>query len=62
MTHKTFFKVASTIFLIVGVVHALRILNGWSAVIGGWSVPMWLSWLAVILTGYLAYTGFRFGK
>jgi hypothetical protein len=35
-----------------------RIVFGWSAVIGGWSVPMWLSWVGIIVAGALAYFGF----
>ena len=50
--------VSGAIFLAVFVFHGLRIYMGWDAVIGGWAVPMWLSWVALVVTGYLAYTGF----
>jgi hypothetical protein len=40
------------------VLHALRLLLGWEAVIGGWSVPTWFSWVALALAGYLAYSAF----
>ena len=35
-----------------------RIIFDWSAMLGSWSVPMWLSWVALIVTGALAYFGF----
>jgi type VI protein secretion system component VasF len=36
----------------------VRIIFGWSAMLGSWSVPMWLSWAALIVLGALAYFGF----
>ena len=59
MNQKTFVRTAGVVFSLVAVLHALRLLLGWDAVIGGWSVPMWLSWLALALAGYLAYAAFR---
>ena len=61
MSLKDHAIVSSVIFLIVFVLHALRIYFNWGAMVGGWEVPMWFSWLAVVLTGYLAYTGFSVG-
>ncbi len=62
MSQKTFTAAAGVIFSLVALLHALRLLLNWDAVIGGWSVPVWLSWLALALAGYLAYTAFTLGK
>jgi hypothetical protein len=62
MDKKTYFTVTSLVFLIIAVVHALRVLNGWGAMIGGWPVPMAVSYAAVALGAYLAWTGYRFQK
>ena len=59
MNQKTFTLTAGVIFSLVAVLHALRLLLGWDAVIGGWTVPMWFSWLALALAGYLAFTAFK---
>lgn len=59
MSPKSFLTVSGTIFLIVGAVHFLRIINSWEANIGTWAVPMWLSWVVLLLLGYLAYQGLR---
>ena len=59
MNQKTFALTAGVVFSLVAVLHALRLLLGWDAVIGGWHVPMWLSGVALALAGYLAYTAFR---
>lgn len=59
MRQKTFTRTAGVIFAVIAVLHLLRILLGWEAVIGGWHVPVWLSWLALALSGFLAYTAFK---
>ncbi len=62
MTHKNFFTISSGIFSIITVLHLTRIIYGWSAVVGGWQVPLWVSWIAVLVAGYLAYTALTFSK
>lgn len=62
MDKETFVSSASAIFLAIAVLHGLRIFYGWPAVIGGWVVPMWLSWVALVIAGYLAYQGFTPGR
>jgi hypothetical protein len=37
--------------------RVLRIFFGWPAVIGGWTVPMWLGWIGLVVTGGLSYFG-----
>ncbi len=59
MNQKSFSTVASAVFSLIALLHALRLVYGWSAVIGGWEVPMWLSGLSVVLAGYLAYSAFK---
>ena len=59
MNQKTFALTTGVVFSLVALLHALRLLLGWDAVIGGWSVPMWLSWVALAVSGYLAYSAFR---
>lgn len=59
MSFKSYSLLTSVIFLLIGVLHLARIIQGWSAEIGGWLVPMWLSWVALILAGYLGYTGWK---
>ena len=62
MQEKTFLQAVSAIFSIIAVLHASRIALGWYAEIGGWSVPLWFSWVGVVFAGYLAYTGFTLSK
>lgn len=55
MDQKTFTIVAGVIFAVVALLHLLRILMGWPAVIGGWTVPMWVSWIGLVVAGGLSY-------
>ncbi|MEO6022485.1 MAG: hypothetical protein ABIP64_05100 [Burkholderiales bacterium] len=60
MSSKTFFLVAGTIFGVVTLVQILRISMAWPVTIGGWAAPMWFSWVAVVVAGWMSYTGLRF--
>ncbi len=59
MSQKSYYSVTGTVFLIIGVLHLLRVLNSWPANIGTFVVPIWFSWAAVLLAGYLAYHGLK---
>jgi len=62
MNRKTFSLATGAIFAVIAVLHLLRLLFGWDANIGGWSVPRWISWVALVIAGYLAFEGMRFGR
>ena len=57
MDAKTFSLVAGVIFAVVALFHLVRIYMGWPVMIGDWSVPMWLSWIGLIIAGGLAFFG-----
>jgi hypothetical protein len=59
MNRNTYLTVTATLFLVMAIVHLLRIILGWQAEIGGLNIPIWASWLAVLVCGALAYFGFR---
>ena len=62
MSQKSYITVTGAVFLVIAVLHLLRLLFGWEAVIGGWNVPTWVSGLALVLSGYLAYSAFKLRK
>ncbi|KKU15444.1 hypothetical protein A3A20_02025 [Candidatus Wolfebacteria bacterium RIFCSPLOWO2_01_FULL_45_19] len=62
MKHNTYLTTVSVVFTIVASGHLLRVIFDWSARIGTWDVPMWMSWPAIIVAGILAYHGFRLNK
>ena len=59
MTEKTFVAAATAIFALVALLHVLRLVIGWSVVIDSWTVPMWVSWLGLVVAGGLTYYGTR---
>ena len=48
--------------MIVAIAHAVRAIAGWELIIEGTTIPLWMSWVAVVLTGYLAIRGFSYAK
>jgi hypothetical protein len=62
MSDKAFSATAATIFGIVALVHLLRLIMGWSIVIDAWAVPMWLSWVGLLVAGALSYFGMRLAR
>jgi Domain of unknown function (DUF4760) len=57
---KTYFLVTGTLFALVALLHLVRIFADWSFIIADWSVPKWVSWVALIVVGAVAIFGFRF--
>lgn len=57
MNQKTFSLVAGVVFLVIGLMHALRLFLGWHAEVNGWIVPLWVSWVGLVIPLYLASEG-----
>lgn len=62
MNQKTFSLVAGIIFSAVTLLHVARLIFGWEVVVGGWQFPMLFSWGGMVIAGFLAYQGIRYGK
>ena len=62
MDTKTFSLMAGVIFAAVAVFHLVRIFAEWTVIIGDWSVPKSVSWVALIVAGGLALLGLRLGQ
>ncbi len=55
MKNKNLLKLIAMIFIVIAVLHLFRAFAGWNANIGLWQIPIWMSWVAVVVAGYLAY-------
>lgn len=61
--HRTrFIAIATLIFTLVGLGHFLRIMYDWTLVIGGVPMPMYISWLALVITALMALMGLAYLK
>ena len=59
MTGKRYFILSGGLFGLISLVHLLRLVNQTPAQLGSWNVPFWLSWLALIVPGFLCLWAFR---
>ena len=59
MKQGAFLLVTSSIFALIALLHAMRLVYGWNVTIGEWTVPVWVSAVGFLIAGYLALQGFR---
>jgi hypothetical protein len=62
MDAKAFSLVAGVIFALVALFHLVRIFMEWTVIIGDWPIPMWVSWIALVVAGGLALLGLRLSE
>jgi len=62
MNTKYYLHYTKLLFAAVFLMHGLRAVKGWTLHLNGAPIPMWVSWLGVILTGYFAYTAHKLKK
>ena len=62
MSQRTFSLVAGLLFLLIVVMHVLRLAFKWEAVLNGWPVPMWVSAVALVIAAYLAFEGLKLSR
>jgi hypothetical protein len=55
---RTYALVTGCIFGVLALAHVARIFLEWPAQVAGWAVPMWLSWIAIVVTGALSAWAF----
>jgi hypothetical protein len=58
MSQRVFVLLTSSIFALIALLHALRLIYGWDVTIGEWTVPVWVSAVGFLIAGYLALQGF----
>jgi len=53
--------VSGVLFGVIAVVQAVRALNQWPVQVAGFDVPVWVSWVAMVVAGSLCVWAFRSG-
>ena len=51
---KPFTTAAVVVFTLVALTHLCRIVMGWEAIVAGSVMPMWASYLGIVIAGGLA--------
>ena len=59
-SERTLLTVAGVIFLVIAIVHLVRLTFGATIILGGFAIPLWLSWVGVFVAGYLGYSCLHF--
>ncbi len=59
MIWKPFSTIAVFVFVLVALLHILRLFFGWEVIINGAKVPTWVSLLSVVIAGLLAFGVWR---
>ena len=59
---KQFLTLAAVIFGIVALLHLLRSIFSWSLVVENFSVPLYFSYVVVIILSYLSWQMYNLSK
>jgi len=62
MTPRIFSLSATAVFSLIALGHAIRLLFGWHITVENIVVPVWISWIGLVIATYLAYQGFRLSR
>ena len=59
---KPYLVVSGTLFTLISLLHLIRLLVHWPAVIAGWTVPLWVSGLGFVVAGALCVWAFQLSR
>lgn len=59
MGKKPFTVVAAILLLAVAVAHVFRLVDGWQVTVGDSHIPLWASWVGLVVAGGLSLMLFR---
>jgi hypothetical protein len=62
MGHKNYCTVSGVLFSLVALAHLLRIVNGMSIQVDEYAVPMFVSWMGLVVPASLAVWAFRINR
>lgn len=62
MSVKNFTLTTGFLFLALGLLHIIRIIYGWSAVIGEWSLPLSVSGAVAVFVFFLSFQSFKINR
>lgn len=57
MRHYT--TLTALLFTIISILHLVRAFAGWEVVFAGWSIPMWVSGVAFVISAIIAVWGWK---
>jgi hypothetical protein len=52
---KPFTWIAAAIFALMAIVHVIRMFTHFQVVVGSHAIPMWVSYVAIVVTAFLSW-------
>jgi hypothetical protein len=52
---RPFTWIAAAIFALMALVHILRLFTGFQVIVGNHSIPMWCSWVGIVVPAFLSW-------
>jgi hypothetical protein len=59
---RAYLMVSRSLFALIALFHLTRMLAHWSAVVGGWTAPLWVSGLGFVVAAALSVWAARLSK
>ena len=59
---KQYCLISAVVFGVVAVMHLYRVIQGWTAMVGPYDLPMSLSIAAIVIAGGLSVAGFSLAR
>ncbi len=56
---QAYLQISGAVFGLIALLHIIRLLLNWPAQVAGWTVPLWISWIAILVSGALSVWAFR---
>ena len=57
---RTYLLITGVVFSVIALAHMVRVLYQTDIIILGWEVPVFLSWIGIAISLYLAFSSFYF--
>lgn len=59
MGNRPVTTIAAIIFMLMAIVHAVRLFTYFQIILGSHTIPMWASWVGLVVAGLLSLGLFR---
>ena len=56
---RTYLQISGTLFGLIAVGHLLRLFRHWPVDVAGYTVPLWASWVGLLVAGGLGVSALR---
>ena len=60
MASKNYLFISSAIFGLIALIHLLILISGWTYKIENFEIPEWISFMAILISGFLSYKSFAY--